>query len=990
MAKASFMSMRWLRLHIKEIIWTTVLLFVVSCFFIGWGTSRAQRSIEDRQRKAEAEAERREKAEQGTIPEAIRAKLASPAVLVSLPFGTASLTQTVDVRSVFRGLAATNEYKRLQTMPPQYRATFGSQLRENMIEQLIMKTLIELYGATQNLRSSEKPAVIIDRDRKSLPPGEFDRRLRQEGMTESEYAQRKMEYETMQKVYQSVVKPLASGTPDEAVLKKFYEDNKIRFKEDDEISFKHFLIGVGDFIGQASSTEKEIKDFYDSVAAKDFMSSERVSVFHIIINASNAEYLKAFAIDQGEARQSYATRKDDFKVTEKVRASHILIKPRNNFEKNLDTFRISMRNFSFTPEASQNASESKPVYTFDAGISEVKSGMTLAYEDISLIGSGGARLNPTAEGQASLQKGLKLPLSGSPENYVQGTVGFAIPSGFVAEKLEIKDRSSIHIFDVSGAHDEELAFGVAEREAKAVLARLEGGESFDKLAKELSDDEGSAQKGGDLGQFERGQMVKPFEDAAFAAKIGTIAGPVRSRFGYHLIKVFEHVPEKIRPFEEVKAEIESTLAREQAEMKAANDLENLKDLCERSVPEEKVKIFQNHVRMYTMGKSRENGGKLPPFYKGDLQSGYTDANLAILRDEIAIDGKIIPEIEEEVFKLSPHELSRVIKTDKGLHLFMMDSHLPPVQLELKGDVLEKVKDALDEKKRKKMAESKAVLMAGKIDPASFDAVASEACLSGVANLGPLPFSKSPGFSSFGLVGGIGQVTMDGHTYLPSIQKALVDALAKGGTNASGTVIGPVESDLGYHFMMITSFQGEKYQPFDKVKDKIRRVMTLDVTEEDIKEEFEKSKASFEKPARWKLRQIIVQEEEVAKDIYARLLKGEIFGLLAKQYSIDGSGSQGGAIGEVAKGQLPASVEEQVEKLRKGQFTPPCRTSFGWVIILMESDPIPGQPATLNTEAKGVIRKKLKESCQQDAFENFLEGLRRQAYIVRYNDNLKDL
>jgi peptidyl-prolyl cis-trans isomerase C len=74
-------------------------------------------------------------------------------------------------------------------------------------------------------------------------------------------------------------------------------------------------------------------------------------------------------------------------------------------------------------------------------------------------------------------------------------------------------------------------------EALQVLERIRKGESFADLARELSIDRGSGKRGGDLGLFGRGQMVKPFEDAAFKLKKGELTNePVRTQFGYHIIR----------------------------------------------------------------------------------------------------------------------------------------------------------------------------------------------------------------------------------------------------------------------------------------------------------------------------------------------------------------------------------------------------------------------------------------------------------------------
>lgn len=69
-----------------------------------------------------------------------------------------------------------------------------------------------------------------------------------------------------------------------------------------------------------------------------------------------------------------------------------------------------------------------------------------------------------------------------------------------------------------------------------MIERLNKGESFDKLAKELSIDKGSGKRGGDLGFFGRGAMVKPFELAAFKLEKNQISEPVKTQFGYHIIK----------------------------------------------------------------------------------------------------------------------------------------------------------------------------------------------------------------------------------------------------------------------------------------------------------------------------------------------------------------------------------------------------------------------------------------------------------------------
>jgi len=116
-----------------------------------------------------------------------------------------------------------------------------------------------------------------------------------------------------------------------------------------------------------------------------------------------------------------------------------------------------------------------------------------------------------------------------------------------------------------------------EEKAQEVLAKLERGESFESLARQYSTDEGTKDNGGDLGYFGRGVMVAEFEEAAFSLKPGETSRPVKTQYGYHIIKVEDYKEARPAEFEEKKEEIEEALRQEKVASKMEEWLSELKE-----------------------------------------------------------------------------------------------------------------------------------------------------------------------------------------------------------------------------------------------------------------------------------------------------------------------------------------------------------------------------------------------------------------------------
>lgn len=138
-----------------------------------------------------------------------------------------------------------------------------------------------------------------------------------------------------------------------------------------------------------------------------------------------------------------------------------------------------------------------------------------------------------------------------------------------------EQRRASHILVTAEGSDK----AAARKRAEELLAqvRAKPGE-FEKLAREHSKDPGSAAAGGDLGFFGKGMMVKPFEEAVFRMKPGEVSDVVESDFGFHIIKVTEVKAAEVKPFEQVRADIERDLKTQQAQQafaKAADQFTNL-------------------------------------------------------------------------------------------------------------------------------------------------------------------------------------------------------------------------------------------------------------------------------------------------------------------------------------------------------------------------------------------------------------------------------
>jgi peptidyl-prolyl cis-trans isomerase C len=143
---------------------------------------------------------------------------------------------------------------------------------------------------------------------------------------------------------------------------------------------------------------------------------------------------------------------------------------------------------------------------------------------------------------------------------IKGSISEALAKGIYDDKVKMIPTED----EVEARH----ILVDTEEKAKALYDKVVAGEDFAKLAEANSNDPGSKADGGKLGYFSKGQMVKEFEDAAFALKKGEVSKPIKTQFGWHVIKVEDRRPKPLPTFDEVKDKIIGNMVQQKGQQVA--------------------------------------------------------------------------------------------------------------------------------------------------------------------------------------------------------------------------------------------------------------------------------------------------------------------------------------------------------------------------------------------------------------------------------------
>ncbi len=258
------------------------------------------------------------------------------------------------------------------------------------------------------------------------------------------------------------------------------------------------------------------------------------------------------------------------------------------------------------------------------------------------------------------------------------------------------------------------------KQAQDILEEAKSSGNFEQLASLYSQDEGSAENGGDLGYFNKNAMVKPFSDAAFAAKPGDIVGPVESRFGIHIIKV----EDKKREDGELKVKAKHILLKIETSPTTRNNLlDNAEYLADEEISSEE---FYDRAKSDSLTVQTTQ-----PFEKGGFIPG------------IGMESRV----NNFAYRSKKGDLSRVISVDQGYLVAVLkdviEEHVQPLE-----DVQDRIVNSLKSEKKMELAKAQA--------QQAYDKIAAGSSMEDVAAKDSLTVQETDEFSMTGVIPKVGK------------------------------------------------------------------------------------------------------------------------------------------------------------------------------------------------------------------------------------------
>jgi peptidyl-prolyl cis-trans isomerase D len=254
-----------------------------------------------------------------------------------------------------------------------------------------------------------------------------------------------------------------------------------------------------------------------------------------------------------------------------------------------------------------------------------------------------------------------------------------------------EQRHASHILIGFGVGATEKEKAAAKEKAADILAQLKKNpKRFEELATKNSQDPGSATKGGDLGSFGRGAMVKPFEDAVFSMKVNQISDLVESEFGYHIIRL-DGITGQSTKFEDMKAQIRGELSWQKAQAKYAELADDFSNTVYEQSGSLKPAADKFGLQLQTSGwMSRDDGAK---FFKNDklMSMVFSDEVLKEKRNTEAVEVSSNNLVSARLVEYKPSAPRSFDEVKGGIEAFLKLEQAEKLATQKGEAILEKLK-----------------------------------------------------------------------------------------------------------------------------------------------------------------------------------------------------------------------------------------------------------------------------------------------------------
>ncbi|PCJ19181.1 MAG: hypothetical protein COB02_09035 [Candidatus Cloacimonadota bacterium] len=529
-------------------------------------------------------------------------------------------------------------------------------------------------------------------------------------------------------------------------------------------------------------------------------------------------------------------------------------------------------------------------------------------------------------------------------------------------KLDFETKEEVkasHILIKSDNGDEDA-------KAQATKIRediLSNKTTFSDAAKEFSTDKGNKDKGGDLGYFARGAMVTEFEEASFNGKVGDITEPVKTNFGYHIIKIIDHKMAGISKLEDVREDINDIILDEKVTKSSDKKLAEIESKLTDK------KSFEDLAKEYSHAKSAQNGGLLGRVFLGE---GNEDSKVS----EIAVSGRIYYPVLSMLKTLDEDQVSDMVETPSGYYkLKMLKKHDPEIQS------FDKVKKIVSSKvlaqKLEKIYTDKVAQLKAEVKSDNFDVMVTKYSDSLSAKesgkISNIIFDDEVSTSH------INAIYRTELGYGDKLDSKIVNAVKYLKQGQISTII-----DLGSKTIVVkvNHLNDLDFISFEKVSKEIAKAITLSVDSIDVQEYYDKNKESFATEDKIILQTILYKHEEDAKLHLSQINKKEItfdqagkslLNQMRANFEIDE--------GKVNLGDISyfdEEVQKEIELLKMNElYSKPINAGVaGFFVVKMVENSKGSIPSLESISDK--IRDTLKKEKRNEILKDYSKELRNQA------------